>query len=290
MLRVHFPIVTLLAIAASCDAQRAGTLYESTSEYNGKVAVVQYANGLRSLVFDDGATQSCLDTRSPNRLVLPYTRAAMTSLAFHPSPKRILIIGIGGGSMPNFLHQAYPDASIDNVDIDPVVVKVAKEYFGFVENEKVKAIVGDGRKFIETTENRYDIIYLDAFGSDDIPYALATKEFLAAVRSRLAPGGIVAANVWSEMHNKLYGSMLKTYMDVFDEVHVIRAPEASGNRIVIALPRKAGMVKSGLMQTAEEVRKARMPRLDLADLIDRGYENPIYFPPGEAKVLTDKRE
>ena len=289
MLRLRPVALILLSLAALCHAQPTGTLHQTKSDFNGKIAVEQDFRGIRSLVFEDGATQSCLDTKDPGRLVLPYTRAAMTALAFHPEPKRILIVGLGGGSMPMFLRQAYPDLLIDNVEIDPVVVKMAKDYFGFAEDDKVKAIVGDGRKFIETTENRYDIIFLDAFGSDDIPYALATKEFLAAVRSRLAPGGIVAANIWSEMHNKLYGSMLKTYLAVFDELHIIRAPEASGNRIVVVLPRKANMTRTGLMTTAAEVQKKHMPKLDLPGMIDQGYMDSPHIA-ASAKVLLDSKE
>lgn len=170
-----------------------------------------------------------------------------------------------------------------------MVVRVAKEYFGFRENDKMKAIVGDGRKHIETTDKRYDIIFLDAYGADSIPYALATREFLEAVRSRLAPGGIVASNIWSELHNRLYWSMLKTYEAVFDELHVIVAPEGSGNRIVVALPRKAGTTRTGLMQTAAELEKSRMPKLELTRMIDQGYVDPLDIP-GHARVLMDNKE
>jgi spermidine synthase len=289
MLRPRLAFLVLFVAAGLCHGQAARVLYQARSEFNGNVTVEQDSRGIRSLVFDDGATQSCMDVRSPNRLVLPYTRAIMSSLAFHPEPRRILIVGVGGGTMPMFLHRTYPELIIDNVDIDPVVVKVAREFFGLVENDKVRIHIGDGRKFIQTTENRYDIIFLDAYGADSIPYSLATRQFLEAVRAKLAPGGIVVSNVWSQLHNRLYWSMLKTYQTVFDEVHLIHAPEGSSNRIVVALPGRSGLTRAAMLQRAAEVRKSRMPTLELPRILQQGYQDNLQIP-SDARVLEDGPE
>ena len=71
--------------------------------------------------------------------------------------------------MPMFLRAYYPNATIHAVDIDPDVVHVAKEYFGFREDERLKAHVGDGRAFVENAREPYDIIFLDAFGTRNVP-------------------------------------------------------------------------------------------------------------------------
>jgi spermidine synthase len=152
----------------------------------------------------------------------------------------------------------------------------------------MKIHVGDGRKFIETTENRYDIIFLDAFGSDDIPYSLTTREFLSATRSKLNAGGIVVANVWGSLDNKLYPSMVRTYRDVFEELHIIRAPR-SENRILLALPRKLGLSTDDLVKKAIRVQTTLELEFDLNGIIDLGYE-PTRDLPGNAKVLLDKKE
>ena len=108
-------------------------------------------------------------------------------LAVVEEPKRILIVGLGGATIPNFLHKHYPRTTIDVVDIDPDVVVVAKKFFGFKDDPTMRAHVADGRKFVEESRDRYDIIFLDAYGRDNIPYHLATREFLQAARARYRP-------------------------------------------------------------------------------------------------------
>ena len=147
-------------------------------------------------------------------------KAMPVGLAFVKEPKRVLIVGLGGGTIPGFLHKHYPETSIDAVDIDPDVVDVAKRFFGFREDATMKAHVTDGRRFIEECKEPYDVIFLDAFGSDSIPYHLATREFLQAVRRATKPDGVVLGNVWSSSINRLYDSMVRTYQATFDELYI----------------------------------------------------------------------
>ena len=77
------------------------------------------------------------------------------------------------------LHKHDPRMRIDVVDIDPVVVEVAAKYFGFREDSALRAYVDDGRRFIEKRREPYDVIFLDAFGPDNIPYDLAAQEIPA---------------------------------------------------------------------------------------------------------------
>lgn len=282
--RTLLPLLLLLLTA--CDSRAdSRILYEKKSPFND-IVVRQDSAGRRELLFEkDGAIQSAMDTKNPNRLVLEYTRASMTALAAMPDPKRILIVGLGGGSMPMFLRRAYPQTHIDVAELDPDVADVARRFFGFQEDARTRIHVGDGRKFIETSRDRYDIIFLDAYGPDSIPYSLATREFLLAVREHLTPNGIVASNIWGYSSNLLYYDMLKTYQDLFAEVHLIRAPN-SNNQIVIAVPRFAGLSESSLTAAAATL-QPRMPGIPLAETIRQGYM-PVKDLPDHAEVLRDK--
>jgi spermidine synthase len=216
MTRTMLAFGTMAALAtcviAVADRQ---TLYQKDSPYN-TIVVTEDDQGLRTLRFETyGARQSVVKVGDPDHLELPYARGMFLSVAFCPQPKRALVVGLGGGTIPSFLHKHYPRAVIDAVDIDPDVVDVAKKYFGFREDKYVRAYVEDGRSFIERQRGIYDIVFLDAFSSDEIPYHLATREFLQAVRNSLTADGIVAANVWSRASNRLYDSMVRTYQDVF---------------------------------------------------------------------------
>ena len=180
------------------------------------------------------STQSCMYKSEPKKLVFNYTKMTFASLLFIDNPQNVLIIGLGGGSLSNTIHELYPSAHIENVEIDPAVIKVARDYFSFVETDNVTSKVQDGRIFIKRAalkKQKYDWIILDAFNGDYIPEHLLTKEFFAEVKSVLADGGIVAANTFSS--SKLYQHESATYFDVFgDFVNVVT--DENSNRIILA--------------------------------------------------------
>ena len=105
---------------------------------------------------------------------------------------RILFIGLGGGSIPRVMAKYYPDIPIDIVEIDPDVIDVAKRFFFFEPTPMMKVISMDGRRFLRSARHRYDIIFLDAYDDQSIPFHLTTKEFFEIVKQRLTPTGVVA--------------------------------------------------------------------------------------------------
>ena len=275
-------IVVVLGAAASCQDR---ILHESKSAYN-EIVVSEDSQGLRTLRFEKGgARQSVVKLGDPDHLELPYTRVMPVALAFVERPQRVLIIGLGGGTIPTFLRKHFPETEIDVVDIDPVVVKVAHEYFGFREDPLLHAHVADGRKFVEDCQTPYDLIFLDAFDRDSIPYHLATREFLKAVRRALRPGGVVVSNVWRRYVNPLYDSMLLTYIDVFPDVYVVDAPSA-GNQIVMALPHRWEITRDAFRLRASRVSRDRRFPFDMGDLARPGfrYSHQLDL---NGQVLTD---
>ena len=140
--------------------------------------------------------------------------------------------------MQKFLHDLLPETDLETVEIDPEIVWVARKFFGFEPDEHQIIHVDDGRAFIENSNKRYDIIFLDAYGHDSIPYSLATLEFLEGVRDRLAVGGVVCSNLLPE--NPRFWDMVKTYSEVFSEVRLIKPPSSS-NAILFAPLDKPGL-------------------------------------------------
>ena len=199
----------------------------------------------------------------------------------------MLIVGLGGGTIFSFLHKHYPQTRIDVVEIDLVVVEVAKQFFGFIEDATQKAYVQDGRQFIEERPNAYDVIFLDAFGSENIPYHLATREFLEAVRRAVTAQGVVLADVWGPGLNPLYDQMVRTYQEVFDELYILDV-QGSGNKILIALPRRLRVAREELARWAGAISKQKQFRFDLADLVTYGYQYADEKDP-RAQVLIDKK-
>ncbi len=290
MLRCHFVAWTLLTVLGMrvAPAAEPKTLYEKQSPYS-LVVVTEDDNGLRTLRFEkDGVRQSVVKPDDPDHIELAYAKVMPVGLALVEAPRRILVVGLGGGTIPSFLHKHYPRTRIDVVDIDPVVVDVARRFFGFREDDYLQAYVDDGRRFIERCREPYDIIFLDAFGSESIPYHLATREFLEAVRKALTRKGLVLANVWSSGLNPLYASMVRTYQDVFDELYVVDV-QGAGNKILVGLPRREAIGAADLAGRAGTISTKNQFPFDLGEVVRFGFRKPDSDERG-GRVLRDKDE
>lgn len=213
----------------------AKTIHSERSLYRN--ILVEENKGLRCLKFNVRSSktqQSCMLVDDPQRLVFNYTKMLFSSLLINPNPERILIIGLGGGTMSNTLHQIYPKATITNVEIDPAVIKVARNYFSFFENDHITAVAQDGRIFIKREsikKQQYDWIILDAFNGDYIPEHLMTQEFLQEVKNLLSENGVLAANTFSV--SRLYNYESATYKSVFGDFFNVKNNNNS-NRIILA--------------------------------------------------------
>lgn len=260
-------------------------LLERKSPYN-TILVTEDDRGMRILRFEkDGARQSVVKLGDPDHLELPYVRATPVAFVFVEKPQNALVVGLGGGTIPGFLRKRFPDMRIDVVEIDPGVVEVARSHFGFREDARMHAYVSDGRHFIERSGRLYDIIFLDAFGADSIPYQLVTREFLAGVRRALTPRGVVIGNIWGRGSNPLYDSMLRTYQAVYDEVSTVDVHGAN-NKIIVASPRKRSLSKAELVRRARQLTRDLALRSDLGDIVERGFHR-VGAEGAKGRILTD---
>ena len=276
--------VALLAFSGRAAAAERIVL-ERKSPFN-TIFVSEDDGGLRILRFERwGARQTVVKLGDPDHLELPYARVVPIALVFVEEPASALVIGLGGGTIPSFLRKRFPDMKIDAVDIDPGVVEVAKSHFGFREDARMRAHVADGRRFVEQTQQRYDIVILDGFGTDSVPPHLTTREFLQSVRRLLTPRGVAVGNLWGREVNTLYDSMVKTYRSVYDDLRVIDVP-ASGNKILIASPRSVEMSQQEMMIRARAVTSRLSLRFDISEVVERNLR-----PPGNdgvaGRLLTD---
>ncbi len=248
--------------------------------------VTQDGQGRRYLQFDwDGPYQSVVGPGFPLRLELPYTRAVVAGLAFVEAPRRILVVGVGGGTVPMFLRAVLPQAHIDAVDTDAGMLDVARRYFGFREDTALQAHVTDGRRFIETPGPPYDGIILDAYGPRGIPGPLATREFLLATRARLARGGAVVSNV-VRSPNPVFSSMVRTYRACFEQLYAFDVEETA-NRILVALAHPEKPSRAALKTRAERLARSRGVPFSLRALMARRLEDGPGPPGSEQDLLTD---
>lgn len=225
-----FAIFTLLLMSSV----HAKVIHQERSMYRN--ILVEDVGDLRCLKFatrSKKSNQSCFAKSEPNQLVFNYTKLLFSGMLVNPNPKRILIIGLGGGTMSNTLHQLLPNARIENIEIDPAVIKVAREYFSFLENNQVTSQVKDGRIFIKREllkKQSYDWIILDAFNGDYIPEHLMTKEFLQETKALLSDQGVITANTFSV--SELYDYESATYQAVFGDYYQVKNNK-NENRILL---------------------------------------------------------
>jgi spermidine synthase len=165
-------------------------------------------------------------------------------------------------------------------------VHVAKEFFGFREDATMRAFVDDGRRFIEKSRGRYDIIFLDAFSAENIPYDLSTREFLQSTRDALTPQGVVVANIWSRRTNSLHDSMLRTYLDVFEELYLLEV-RGAGNEILLALPREEKIDRDALARRAGEISRQNQFPFDMGERVTYGFR-PITEEGLKGCILMDQ--
>jgi spermidine synthase len=231
--RTSIRVLALVTLAA-CGSSAERILFDHESDFQR--VIVSERGDRRTLRFGDpsGAVQSRVRLGHPEELLVPYVRVAMDVVEALPAaPRRVLVIGLGGGSMPSYLHTTLPEVHIDVAEIDPVVVEVAHRFFGFVEDNRLRVLVGDARDLLPAVTEPYDLILVDAYGRDAIPLELTTRDFLHSVERATVPGGTVVANVWGGTSNQLYSSILANYSGVFDELEVIPVARRS-NRIFVA--------------------------------------------------------
>ena len=221
----------LLVLSSLTEAK---ILYEERSLYTR--LIVDDTGSIRCLKFTlvrENSRQTCIDRNNPQRLVFDYAKMTLSALLLKPDPERILIIGLGGGTLPKALRDILPLAVIDTVEIDEAVVRVAKQFFGFVEDKQNRVYVQDARVFGKRAALRgeqYGLIILDAFDGEYIPEHLMTAEFLSEMRGLLSNDGVLVANTFAS--SKLYDYESATYAKAFGGFLNFRLP-TSGNRVIL---------------------------------------------------------
>lgn len=227
---------TLIAFVASLVTQPSAAMTIVHTEKSLYRNIVVYEeDDQRCMSFtrrNQTARQTCRSLDDPNQFVFSYTKMMMGALYLNPNPRKILIVGLGGGVLPTALAEMFPDAGIDIVEIDPAVVRVARQFFDFNPSQRVRVFEEDGRVFVKRagkSGQRYDLIMLDAFDHEYIPEHLLTREFLLEVKTLLTADGVLVANTFSS--SRLYPHESTTYEFVFGIFYNLRVKLK--NRIVL---------------------------------------------------------
>jgi len=194
----------------------------------------------RNLYLDGGTLQSSMLLDDPDRLDLEYSQAMMCVLLLRPPPEKVLLVGLGGGSLVKFLLEFCPDAEIDVAEINPEVAGVAREYFLLPTSRRLQITLSPGEEVVAerlAAGARYDLLLLDAFDEQGPARALLEEQFLLHCRELLTADGIFAMNLWNRPQDN-FPSIFSRLTAVFGKgTRKLILPKTNTNAIVFGLSR-----------------------------------------------------
>ena len=268
---------------AAAAAPERGLLTVEHSPY-AELRVVD-RDGARYLLIDGGVHTIMV----PDSWITLHPYAVVVDVAKHffQDPGRMLLVGLGGGSVvKSFARDGW---DIDAVEIDAAVTRLARTYFGLGQTE-ARVHHADGRSFVRRHAGvGYDLVVLDAFGSSSIPFHLVTREAFGELAACLAQDGVAVLNVetvgWDDPLVAAFGTTLRQHFSTVLALPIAEPPNALGNLILLAANRPLEIAEGGLGS----------PVLYLAEpdehwaVVKRNHAWDNRFAPPDGIVLTDDK-
>lgn len=215
-------IIVLALLPQGLISPKPNTIFECESAYN-YIRVFREGNTTYLELNEGIAVQSVYI--GENELSGRVWDYFLTCPNFNEDTENVAILGLAGGTAVGYYYKFYPDVKIDGVEIDGKLIEVGRKYFNMTY-DTLNAIEMDGRLFVKTTDKKYDVVIVDAYGHTYIPFHMATKEFFGEIKKILKPDGIVAINIAvlpeSDQVKNVIGN---TLLEVFPEVYAIPVGE-----------------------------------------------------------------
>ncbi len=257
------------------DVNEPGVVHIQQTQYT-EVKVKDIDKG--RYLYIDNATHSGMNLENGETL-LPYLIPMSMTRLYFEKPGRALMIGLGGGVLATEFHHA--GWHIDVVEIDSVLPEIAKQYFSLpIPDEQI--FIEDGRAFLTRTNNTYDIILFDVYGSGDMPFHLVTQEVFALVKERLHEGGIFAINILTlNRDHPIFHSIASTLQPLFKHQLALSFAEQNELQNIILF--------SSNRSEAFELKKQPAWRYYtyVGNYASRAWKNRWIPPKGKGQILTD---
>jgi spermidine synthase len=214
-----------------------------------------------SLQFTDSEAQSRMWTLRPQALLIGYTRSMMGFVEFVPTPERMAMIGLGGGSLAKYCHRHLPLARIDVVEINPQVIALRDTFRVPPDDHRFHVHLDDGALFLRRHRGRYDVLLVDGYDETGIPPALASQRFYNDCRAALADGGVLVVNLFCSDADRHVQRIRKCFGSA-----VLSVPEPGmSNQVVFAWTAGRGQKAAGAELSARA-------RSDLAQELQRVHQ------------------
>ena len=285
----------VLSLAAGGAAQTVGIsriLLEKDSVYH-RIRVHEDASW-RYLRFDR-SLQGGMLLKDPTISPLRYTDYVHLAWLFTPTIQRMLVVGLGAGSIPKRFLVDYPQVSIESVELDPLVAEVARTYFAVADDPRHRIIVQDGRQYVRRAEGRYDMVLMDAYFAEGIPFHLVTREFFEQLKAKLTPGGVAVANIVGALggsNSKLFRAIYKTYAAEFAGLYLFPVGFSTGKEeettrtILLFATQRPGVTRDALAARLTTLLAGKK----VSELVTRSFLRDYYERPvttGDVPEFTD---
>jgi len=209
------------------------------SRDNPEAVYISEKFGVRSLHIGSDTIQSSMRIARPNDLELSYTRSMMGFLLFNDQAGRVLMIGLGGGSLAKFIYHRLPQATTTVIEINPHVAAIARGYFDVPQDcARLAVIIGDGAEYTARDGDGVDVVVVDGYDAESHVEALSNQAFYLACHRRLNARGILVVNLWGS--DRRFNEILQRIEAAFPEGTVCLPAEKPGNIIVFAFRDRPG--------------------------------------------------
>lgn len=181
------------------------TLVHETEDDMGPIQV-RDEGLIRSLYFGNDNRQSSQLRTHPDLLVLKYTQVLSSFLLFNSQPARVLVFGLGGGTLPRFILRHCPNTYVDVVELRPKVSEVAEKFFQLPRDKRLRIIHSDVHQFLAIPANlqhRYDVIIFDCFDANGPVDGMFNYRSLQQAQHICSAHGIVVINFWNREHDQI---------------------------------------------------------------------------------------
>lgn len=151
-----------------------------------------------------------------------YALASPVLAGGETKPLKVLVLGMGTGTFITQCQRYFEGCEYVGVEIDQKIIDVAYKYFDLSDEVDVRC--DDGRAYLSASDEKYDVIMVDAYQDITIPFQMSSVEFFTLVRDHLAPDGnmIVNMNMFTSNEGGINDWLCGTIRSVFPSVYTVK--------------------------------------------------------------------
>lgn len=220
----------------------------------------------RYLHFDGRLIQSAMSLAAPNALDVRYTQKMMSFLLFQPKPRRIVLIGLGGGSLVKFCHCRLPATHLTVLENNADVIALREAFLVPPDDARLRVEQGDGAEFLARAQKGIDVLLVDAFDRTGFAPSLANREFVEHAHARLSGSGVLVMNLAGD--EQAYAGLVAGVMQVFDQRVIVFPVREDDSRVLLAFRNPDFEPNWRRLQAAAKELRARY-RLDFPAFLEK---------------------